>query len=66
MRWFGASWKAPVCETLQQVPVPVEERCFHCEGDFIEHDRGFVLPFESPTGTRDTFWHYVCLIKAIT
>lgn len=65
MKWFGISWGAHICEEAEQVPVPVTEKCFHCEGSFLEHDRGFVLPFSSAEGVRDTFWHYSCLTVTI-
>lgn len=66
MKWFGDDWVAPICKELEQVPVPVGEKCFSCEGDFIEHDRGLVLPFQSAKGVQDSFWHLVCFSKSIT
>lgn len=65
MKWFGANWGAPICEELEQVPIPVEERCFHCKGDFMNLDRGVVLPYHSAEGIQDTFWHLVCFKKTI-
>lgn len=65
MKWFGHSWGATVCNELEQVPIPVGEKCFHCEGDFVNLDRGLVLPFSSEEGVKDTFWHFVCFKKMI-
>jgi hypothetical protein len=60
VKWFGTNWGAPICRDLEQVPVPVETKCFHCDCHFDEHDRGLVLPYSSAEGTVDTFWHLVC------
>lgn len=65
MKWFGANWGAPVCEKLEQVPIPVEEKFFYCNGNFMELDRGLVLLYHSEVGVQDTFWHLVCFKKTI-
>ena len=66
MKWFGDSWGAPVCTELEKVPVPITELCFACGGEFVELDRGLVLPYDDKSGTRDTFWHRTCFLKSIT
>ena len=65
MKWFGYDWGAPGLKELEQVPVPVGESCFHCECSIDEPDRGFVLPFSSAEGVKNTFWHFVCFKKTI-
>lgn len=65
MKWFGLDWRAPGLKELEKVPVPIGESCFHCECSINKHDRGFVLPFASAEGNKETFWHFVCFKKAI-
>jgi hypothetical protein len=65
MKWFGDDWGAPICKQLEQVPLPAQEKCFHCDVELVEHDRGVVLPYSSAEGTRDTFWHLACFTKTI-
>jgi hypothetical protein len=65
VKWFGTDWGAPALKELEQIPIPVGEKCFHCGGEIIEHDRGVVLPYSSAEGTRDTYWHLVCFKKTI-
>lgn len=65
MKWFGPPWGSIESQGLKRIPVPVGEKCFHCECSIGEQDRGLVLPYSSAEGTKDTYWHLVCLKKTI-
>jgi hypothetical protein len=66
MKWFGRKWEASICQDLEQVAIPIEEKCFCCSEGFTDLDRGLVIPFNSSSGVRDTFVHLVCFIKSIS
>jgi len=48
MRWFGESWKAPVCETTEQIETPVGLTCAPCGKLIGPDDRGLLIPTLTP------------------
>lgn len=45
MKWFGESWRAPICAPEDEVGTPVGERCLLCEEPIAAGDQGVVMPF---------------------
>lgn len=62
MKWFGASWGAPVCVEGAHVPVP-DTTCSGCGIPFQEGDQGFTMPFSGgPGDPPELSWHHGCLM----
>lgn len=45
MKWFGESWRAPVCEPEDEVETPVGAACLLCDEPIAAGDQGIVMPF---------------------
>ncbi len=43
IRWFGASWAAPICEPGLLVPTPIGAKCFGCQELINARDQGFLV-----------------------
>jgi hypothetical protein len=44
MRWFGESWKAPICETVEHIETPVGMMCSVCGKAIGAADQGLLIP----------------------
>lgn len=65
LKWFGASWGAPVCAPEDQTPVPVD-RCVVCEKQFFDDDQGIILPFVGePDDPTELAYHLACFREAL-
>ena len=68
MKWFGASWGAPVCEPQDHVPCPEGRECPMCLKALQAGDQGVLLPF---LGAReggdppDQPYHIRCFLKSV-
>lgn len=67
MKWFGASWGAPVCTEPDRVATPLGERCGHCDEPVVEGDYGLALPFAGGQEDPRTSipYHHGCFMEAI-
>ena len=54
MKWFGKSWKAPICRTTEHVETP-KGYCVECGGDIQEDDQGLLIPFTGPLDGLEKF-----------
>jgi hypothetical protein len=59
MTWFGASWRAPICDPGQRVETPVGARCAHCEERVETGDRGVFIDNEPRP------LHFECFMRGI-
>lgn len=65
IRWFGASWGAPVCEEENHVDTPTGA-CLQCNLAINPADQGFLVAFLSP-GSQISFvaYHRACFLRTI-
>lgn len=63
VRWFGTTWKAPICDPRAHVETPVGLRCARCEERIASGDRGLTVPVHPP-GPR-LAWHLKCWLREI-
>lgn len=65
MKWFGASWGAPVCAPEDHAPVP-GGACAVCEKQFRDDDQGVILPFVGgPDDPPELPYHLACFRDAL-
>jgi hypothetical protein len=66
VRWFGASWNAPVCDRRAHIETPVDQPCGAC-GDPIRHgDQGVSVLTFSPLRTAPRSpYHLSCWFRVI-
>lgn len=65
MKWFGASWNAPLCtpETHDERP---ELPCVRCDRSFDVTDRGVILPGVGENGQlHEAPFHLACFLAAL-
>jgi hypothetical protein len=54
MRWFGADWGAPICQSVEEYPTPDGVLCAHQCGHSIRNgDVGLLLPFAGNPDAED-------------
>jgi hypothetical protein len=66
VRYFGAPEDAPVYESTQPAPTPVDEPCMSCEVAIECGDQGFLIP--SMVGSdngRERPWHRLCFLSEV-
>ncbi len=44
MMYFGESWGATICNSIDQTPTPVGAKCGWCKEVIVEGDQGFLIP----------------------
>lgn len=65
MQWFGESWNAPVCETVEHARTPVGQLCFQCNKAIRESDRGLLIPLAGDGEPLIYPWHLRCFLQAV-
>lgn len=69
VRWFGASWLAPVCRADAHINTPLGELCLQCEEALESGDQGIGVPFMSGQRPRPeprmVWYHLRCWLEAI-
>lgn len=69
VRWFGASWGAPVNEAGTRVAAPVGEQCPPCDRPIQPDDRGVGVPHVGLTSYEGCgvyrWWHLDCWLREI-
>src|SRR5258708_15107040 len=63
MQWFGKSWGASICESIEHVPTPVGELCGWCEEVIEEQDGGLIIPHVTLNRVTPTPRHLECFIR---
>ena len=65
VRWFGASWNAPICDRRAHVETPADQPCGAC-GDPIRHgDQGVTIPYSGPETVTRALYHLGCWFRVI-
>jgi len=64
MRRFGAKWGAPICDALEQTPVPVGSKCDHC-GEKVRKDDAGVLIDSFSHDPGEVVLHWECHTRSI-
>jgi len=63
MRWFGASWKAPVCDPDMLVLTPVGKPCAHCSRPIGLNSQGVLIPHAKDPNTVELHaYHRLCVL----
>ena len=57
MKYFGESWRAPVCK--EQVPTPIGELCLFCDESIADGDHGLFANETQPV-------HRECFIRQVS
>ena len=66
IKWFGPTWRAPLCEAEHEVPTPVGENCLLCHEPVREGQRGVELVFSSACGDdRYMPQHLDCFLRSV-
>lgn len=66
VKWFGASWGAPVCDPALASETPVGRPCGHCDGPIAAGDRGVILPFlGAETEPKELAYHHACILESL-
>ena len=60
-QWFGKIKWGRICDSLEHVPIPVGEFCFHCAEVIEEEDSGQIMPCEGILRPV----HRECLLRMI-
>lgn len=74
--WWGEPWprddcRAPVCENdAQRIETPVGEKCFQCEEEIVEGDRGTAIGGVGmrdgePVGLGLMYQHIECSLRSV-
>lgn len=62
VRWFGRTWRAPVCDPRAHIETPVGHICPFDGADIEPNDRGISVP--NMNGER-TSYHLACFLYSI-
>ena len=69
VRWFGATWHAPVCDPGNHVDTPVGAVCIHCDAEIGADDQGVTIPIAAAPGSPWTatraVWHLDCWLAEV-
>lgn len=64
MKAFGPAHANP--DAFMTCPIPIGQKCLHCEEVFIDGDRGFVLGYAGPEGVDgEVGYHRECFLRSI-
>jgi hypothetical protein len=63
--WFGASWRAPVCEEERHKPTPVGSECAECHLGIEEADQGMLIPYAHDDTVELQAIHLACFLATI-
>lgn len=64
VRWFGASWGAPICDPRTKIEVPIDRLCLNCGGGFFEHSRGVSTAASfSISEEGRVYYHLGCFLR---
>jgi hypothetical protein len=63
VRWFGATWHAPICDPSYHIATPISRVCLFCDERIAAEDQGVVMASETPLGTVA---HLRCLLRAVS
>jgi len=44
LRWFGKSWRAPICKEPLRAEPPFAEECAHCNVKIKEENQAVLVP----------------------
>jgi len=66
VRWFGATWGAPVNDPRAHIPTPIGEKCTRCGEIFNDRDNGISIPYSDleSFATRIAY-HRACFLADI-
>ncbi len=65
VRWFGPSWKAPICGVYNHIETP-SVPCYLCGKEFGPEDRGLMMPFVGgPDDPPTLSGHLDCVIISL-
>lgn len=62
IRWFGASWHAPVCSPDRFMSTPVGWSCFRCLFEINEEHRGIAMGLAFGDGWSEVYEHLACFL----
>jgi hypothetical protein len=66
MRWFGESWRAPVCEDVAHEETPVGAVCLGCEARIELGAQGVTMPAVAADGSVHTAaFHLACIRSSL-
>lgn len=66
MKWFGASWGAPVNEDTEWAPTPIGEPCMNCDEPIDAEDQGVLIPtWRAENIVTEDPWHLACHVRGI-
>ena len=66
LRWFGASWGAPVNDPRAEIPTPTGEKCIYCHLRIGPHDNGISIPYmDDGFATTRAAYHRECFLASI-
>ncbi len=66
MKWFGASWGAPICDPAEHIETPDGEVCPGCTRTIRPESQGVQLPWVRDDGFVDRLdWHLECFTKVL-
>lgn len=60
VRWFGPTWRAPICDPDYQTLTPVGQPCIFCDRLFVFGDQGL-----SMYGEPRSEAHLNCLVDSV-
>lgn len=64
MKWFGTSWKAPVCRDADHVETPTGAACGGCATVIKDGERGVIIRHVGGL-TRQSPWHIGCFLEQL-
>jgi hypothetical protein len=62
MKWFGETWKAPICEDVEHVETPAGQPCFYCCEPFVFGSCGVMISHVDRT-VIERPWHFDCFTR---
>ena len=66
LRWFGATWGAPVNDPRAEIPVPLGEDCLRCHFLFDSADRGLAVAASTEiSASGQVFYHLECWLDEL-
>lgn len=72
LRWFGASWGAPMCEDATHIEAPTDTTCAICSTLIAPADQGVRIPHLGDAGIQPrhgdqvyAWYHLNCFLSSI-
>jgi hypothetical protein len=63
--YFGRPWEAEILDGAEPIETPVEQKCYQCDEEIIDGDRGFLRAVHRVSGAKIEPVHRECDFRAV-